>query len=156
MASRAEKLAKWLQERAPTRVELEDFEELTKLLGPVTESSLRRLLRASGVLLHPLVAGVNQDSFDALAETLLALADWYERDGASGRRLARSIVIVAKDHAKLAARNERVGAGKRAEKREMAEWMLTWLENPGIFAAWLALKRNPLRRGLHDTPEGLE
>jgi hypothetical protein len=156
MESKAGRLEKWLQERAPARVELADFEELTRLLAPVTESSLRRLLRASGAELDPLVAGVNQDSFSALGETLVALADCYERSGAAGRRVARSIVIVAKDHARLAARNERVKAAKRAEKQEMADWMLTWLENPGIFGLWLKMKENLAAGGLGVPPAGTE
>ena len=156
MESKAGRLAKWLRERAPTRVELADFEELTRLLAPVTESSLRRLLRASGAELDPLVAGVNQDNFATLGETLLALAECYERNGAAGRRLARGIVIVAKDHAKLAERNERVAAAKRADKREMVEWMLTWLENPGIFGLWMELRRTRTADRLNDSPADTE
>jgi hypothetical protein len=30
---------------------------------------------------------------------------------------------------------------KRAQKAEMVEWMLVWLENPGIFGAWAELRK---------------
>jgi hypothetical protein len=49
----------------------------------------------------------------------------------------RRAVITSKEHARLAARNP----AKRAEKEEMILWMLTWLENPPLFAAWVRLRR---------------
>jgi hypothetical protein len=48
------------------------------------------------------------------------------------------VVITAKDHARLAARN----LDKRAEKEEMLLWLLTWLENPPLFRDWVRLRRS--------------
>ena len=42
--------------------------------------------------------------------------------------------------AKLAARNQRVSVEKRDEKEEMVTWMRTWLENPDVFALWVAMR----------------
>ena len=145
MPSKAARLDAWLRERAPVEVSLADFDELLTLLRPVAESDLRRLLRATGAALHPLVAGVDQDDFHTLRATLLRLADWYERGNAETRRVTRRIVITAKDHAKLAARNARVAAERREQKEEMAAWMLTWLENPAVFAVWVQLRARALR-----------
>jgi hypothetical protein len=140
MPSKQAKLESWLQERAPAEVSLRDFDELHSFLAPITDSHLRRRLRETGAKLHPLVAGVNQDNLGTLQHTLLALADWYERGDNETRRLTRQIVITAKDHAKLAAANQRVTGERRALKGEMAAWMLTWLENPSIFPLWVSMR----------------
>jgi hypothetical protein len=39
-----------------------------------------------------------------------------------------------------------VDAEKRRQKAEMTEWMLVWLENPGIFAAWVTQRKVTLRK----------
>ena len=140
MPSKQAKLGAWLQERTPAQVSLQDFDELRRLLAPVTESDLRHRLRETGAPLHPLVAGVNQDTLTTLRDTLLALAEWYESGDNETRRLTRQIVITAKDHAKLATSNQRVADEKRAVKGEMAAWMLTWLENPSIFPLWVSIR----------------
>jgi hypothetical protein len=140
MPARRAQLDAWLRERAPAEITLAEFEELRKALHPVSESGLRHLLRDSGAPLHPLVAGVDQSSFDTLRQTLTALADCYAEGTPETRRVARRIVITAKDHAKLAARNQRVPLPKRDEKEEMITWMRTWLENPDIFALWAAMR----------------
>src|SRR6188768_1407545 len=140
MPSKQAKLEAWLQVRAPAQVSLQDFDELRRLLAPVTESDLRHRLRETGAPLHPLVAGVNQDTLTTLRDTLLTLAEWYESGDNETRRLTRQIVITAKDHAKLAASNQRVADEKRSLKSEMAGWMLTWLENPSIFPLWVSIR----------------
>lgn len=140
MPSKQAKLEAWLQERAPAEVSLPDFDELRRLLAPITDSDLRHRLRETGTTLHPLVAGVNQHSLTTLRDTLLALAAWYESGDNETRRLTRQIVITAKDHAKLAAANQRVAVEKRARKSEMAAWMLIWLENPLIFPLWVSMR----------------
>lgn len=148
--SRQQRLAEWLAGREPdAAVAFTDFEELLRLLAPVSESALRRLLRQSGAALEPLAAGVDQDSFRTLGDSLVALASVYERGTPETRRAARRIVITAKDHAKLAAGNQRVDPEKRRIKQEMAAWMLTWLENPEVFPLWEALraKQNPIDSG---------
>jgi len=54
------------------------------------------------------------------------------------RRMAvRRLVITAKEHARLAARNP----AKRPEKDEMVLWLTTWLENPPVFREWVSLRK---------------
>ena len=140
MPARRAQLDAWLRERAPAEVTLAEFEELLRVLAPVSESDLRHLLRDSGAQLAPVVAGVDQSSLLALRETLSALAQCYECGTPEDKRRIRRIVITAKDHAKLAARNQRVSVEKRDEKEEMVTWMRTWLENPDVFALWVAMR----------------
>lgn len=95
----------------------------------------------------PLVEGVRQESFDELARTLLALHAEYARAVEAGDRerqtACRRLVIEAKDHARWAARRAQ-DPRKRAEKEEMAAWMLVWLETPEAFPVWLDLRRKKL------------
>lgn len=98
--------------------------------------------------LAPLVEGVRQDSCAELERTLLAIdrehAAAAEAGEQSRARACRRAVIEAKDHARLALRNPKTHPEKAAGKEEMILWMLTWLENPGVFAAWLRLRKQAL------------
>jgi len=100
------------------------------------------LLRESGVPLAPLVEGVRQETFDALESSLLNLLAEYERGDAAAKTSVRRSVIEAKDHARWAARI----LDKRAEKQEMALWILTWLENPPLFPQWVRLRREAQKK----------
>ncbi len=130
-------LRRWLERVRPARIGEREWAMLHIELAPVSGSTLRRLLRESGVPLAPLVEGVRQENFEALESSLLSFLEEYERSDAAGRTSIRRVVIEAKDHARWAARNPE----KRAEKNEMALWMLTWLENPPLFPQWVRLRR---------------
>jgi hypothetical protein len=114
-----------------------EFDRLRRALAPVSENYLRRLLREAGIPLDPLIEGVRQTSFDELESTLLALLDEYEKGDGARRAEVRRLVIVAKDHARWAARDPE----KRPDKEEMILWMVTWLENPPVFRDWVTLRR---------------
>jgi hypothetical protein len=130
-------LQRWLERQRPTRIGEMDWAMLHVDLAPISGSHLRRLLRESGVPLAPLVEGVRQETFDALESSLLSFLQEYERSDVAGRTSVRRVVVEAKEHARWAARNPE----KRAEKEEMALWMLTWLENPPLFPQWVKLRR---------------
>lgn len=130
-------LQRWLERQCPARIGEMEWAMLHVDLAPISGSHLRRLLRESGVPLAPLVEGVRQETFDALESSLLSFLQEYERSDLAGRTSVRRVVIEAKDHARWAARNPE----KRAEKEEMALWMLTWLENPPLFPQWVKLRR---------------
>jgi hypothetical protein len=114
-----------------------EFRQLLAELAPVPEQELRRLLRASGLPLSPLVEGVRQGSLADLERTLGALTAEYRHAAADRRRVIRRLVITARDHARLAA--------KRTEaaplKQEAILWMNTWLENPEAFPLWVVLRK---------------
>jgi hypothetical protein len=124
-------LARWLELHRPPLVGIPQWTALRTALAPISDSYLRRLLRASGVPLYPLVEGVRQEDFPALERSLLALLG-------EERRAARTLIIEAKQHARWALK-------KHPEKEEMLLWMLPWLENPGIFPQWLEIRKEALR-----------
>ncbi len=144
-----EALGAYLEARRPERIAEADFEELLGALAPVSETYLRRLLRETGVPLAPLVCGIRQDSFENLERTLLDMELEYAaavaRGDASRVRACRRAAITAKDHARLSLRGSKLTAEERAAKEEMVLWLLTWLENPGIFATWLDLRKRAVR-----------
>ena len=138
-------MSEYLARRRPARIAEAEWDELRRLLAPVSESYLRRLVRECGWPLDPVVEGVRQDSFEELERTLLALQREYLLAAEAGQRerarLCRQAVIQAKDHARLAARRAGASPEQRAIKEEMAAWMLLWLENPAVFDTWLSLRK---------------
>ncbi len=126
------------------RIDEADFDRLREELAPVSEGYLRELVRDSGLELDPVVEGIRQESFEELGRTLRALAGEYESALARGdRRRAnrcREAVLTGKQHARLSARRAGASPEHRSRKEEMSDWMLVWLENPGIFPAWLNLR----------------
>ena len=135
-------LLRWLERVRPERIGEREWAMLHVELAPVSGSTLRRLLRESGVPLAPLVEGVRQENFDALESSLLNLLAEYERGDLAAKTSVRRLVIESKDHARWAARIPE----KRSEKQEMALWMLTWLENPPLFPQWVRLRREAQKR----------
>ena len=113
--------------------------------APVSAGYLRRLLRAAGVPLAPMVEGIRQEDFESLERTLLAMEKEYGQartQGHAARQLAcRRAVIEAKDHARWSIRRPNAGPEKKAMKQEMVEWMLVWLDNPEVFPAWVRLRK---------------
>jgi hypothetical protein len=138
--SKKSKLAALLKERSIDFIDERAWAELAMAIAPVSESYLRGLLRESGVRLSPAVEGVNQTGFEDLERTLVALAREYDTSDAMHRRALRNIVIGAKDRARFSAERSKDDA-KKAIKEEMLLWMRTWLENPALFAAWVALRK---------------
>lgn len=111
---------------------------------------MRKLLRATGHRLAPLVEGVRQESLEALERTLVALEREYGQaqaaeDQARKRRI-REEVIEAKDHARWALKRT-ADPGQRAVKEEMIAWMLVWLEDPTVFPQWVKLRKEAAGRG---------
>lgn len=128
--SKRTELTRWLAAN-PGLIGLPQWTALHAALAPISDSYLRRLLRDSSVPLHPLIEGVRQENLHELERTLLALLG-------EERLPARTLIIEAKQHARWAIK-------KHPEKQEMILWMLTWLENPGIFPQWLTLRKETLR-----------
>jgi len=135
--TKRDELRRWLDRQRPARIGEMEWAMLHVDLAPISGSHLRRLLRESGVPLAPLVEGVRQETFEALESSLLSMLHEYENGDAAMRASVRRLVIEAKDHARWAARKSE----KRAEKEEMALWLLTWLENPPLFPQWVRLRQ---------------
>lgn len=146
--SKKRRLEDYLREQRPAAISDERWRELAALLAPISESYLRDLLHATGIPIAQPMGGVRQGSFEELEASLLELENEYAIAVAGGDRTratsCRRAVIQAKDRARLISRSEKVDAEKRRQKAEMTEWMLVWLENPGIFAAWVTLRKESL------------
>jgi hypothetical protein len=143
------RIREWLAGRGLEQIGDDEYAELSRHFADIPAAALRRLVREAGLPMSPLVEGVRQDNLEILGRTLLALQQAYEGGGPETQRRCREAVILAKDHARLAAR-------RKPEKREMVEWMLVWLENPPVFRTWWRLKVSGQTRGSTDTGESRE
>jgi hypothetical protein len=130
-------LTRWLEEHHPAQVGEAEFAALRADLAPISESYLRKLLRESGAPLDPMIEGVRQANFAELEASLLRMLTEYQSGDPPRRMAVRRLVITAKEHARLAARNP----VKRSDKEEMILWLTTWLENPPVFRQWVTIRR---------------
>ena len=149
-STKRSELQRWIAERNPERIpepiipepiipepiSEAEYAALRATLAPISESYLRKLLRESGAPLDPLVEGVRQGSFDELQQSLDRLLEIYRSGNAARQKAVREIVA-----ARVVARSKSASPGKRSEKEEMVLWLLTWLENPGVFPEWARLRR---------------
>lgn len=147
--SKTARLKAWLATRKVDSVGEAEWDALRAELAPISDGYLRRLLRASGVTLAPVIEGVVQDDFESLERSLRALEVEYATGDRAYARRIRDLVITAKDHARwalrrLEAKHDADDAGSSGAKREMLLWLQTWLENPPLFPVWVELrKRRP-------------
>ncbi len=132
-----EQVKEYVDKRPPVAMDATEWESLRAKLAPAAERTLRTLLRELGVPMAPLVAGVDQSSFESLEASLLALLGTYNQ---GETRASRRLVIQAKEHAGWASLRAKEEA-RRAEKHEMVEWMRVWLENPAVFPAWVEIRK---------------
>src|SRR4051812_21629737 len=145
MASKGESKTKTLEAYVSSAgIQLIDeaaMAQIGQALAPVSPTYLRKLVRAAGLPMSPLVEGVCQQTLADLERTLLALQNEYELASPADKRGCRAIVIAAKDHARWALRKPGVDAGKVLPKQEMLLWIMTWLENPSLFPAWVLIRK---------------
>ena len=113
------------------------WRELRAALPDVAEAAVRE----AGIAIAPPWGGVRQHSLDHLEASLGEFSAVYGAR-ADLRSYCREQVIAAKDHARLASRNQRVDAARRALKAEMVEWMLVWLDDPAMFGGWVQIRRD--------------
>ena len=143
--SRKQALRKYLAARPIAAIGENEWRELLSALAPISESYLRDLLRATGLPFAQPYAGIHQKSFDELERALREMLAIYTNAVRAGNRVlaryCRRQVIAAKDRARFIARNPRTAPDKQAQKVEMAEWMLVWLENPAVFPAWVEIRK---------------
>ena len=138
-------LREYLTSEHPAAITETVWNDLLTRLAPVSESYLRDLLRATGLPFEQPFAGIRQHTFEELEASLREMLAVYSEAGAAGNRerarYCRRQVIGAKDRAKFLATNPRTAPEKRAQKEEMAQWMLVWLENPEVFPAWVEARK---------------
>ncbi|HMD70452.1 MAG TPA: hypothetical protein VKF41_03875 [Bryobacteraceae bacterium] len=139
------RLRAFLSEERPPAITEEVWNDLMRRLTPVSESYLRDLLRATGLPFAQPYCGIRQHTFEELEQSLRDMLEAYT-DAVAARdrqraRYCRKQVIAAKDRARFQARSPRTAPDKAAEKGEMAEWMLVWLEIPEVFPAWVEARK---------------
>ena len=152
MASRdkpiKQEVREFLATERPAAITEAVWQNLLMRLAPVSESYLRDLLRQTGIPFEQPYAGVRQHTFEELEQSLRELEQVYADAMSSGHRdrarYARRQVIAAKDRAQFLARNKRTAPDKQAEKAEMVQWMLVWLESPEVFPAWVEARKRAL------------
>jgi len=141
-----QRLRELLAEEKPAVITESVWQNLLLRLAPVSESYLRELLVNAGIPIEQPYAGVRQHTFEELEQSLREMLQVYSDATASGNRdrarYCRRQVIGAKDRAKFLAANPRTAPEKQADKQEMAQWMLVWLENPEVFPAWVDARKN--------------
>lgn len=120
--------------------------------GRESPASIARLLADNGVpLKHPeiLEADVLWREREQAAlfaelnfENIEAAIVWMERLSATpdDAELRKSVLQV-KAELELVAKSMRVSLPDRLIALEVAHWLTVWLQNPSIFADWLALRR---------------
>jgi hypothetical protein len=141
-------LAAYLKDENLSQVTEREWREIVTRLAPVSESYLRRLLADVAIPVEQPFAGVRQRTFEELEGSLLAMAEVYARAKETGDRAraqqCRNAVIQAKDHARFAVRSPKTSPEKKAQKEEMIQWMLVWLDDPGVFPAWIKLRKQKM------------
>ena len=140
-----QQLRDYLAAERPPAITRTVWQELLQRLAPVSESYLRELLRDTGLPFEQPYAGVRQHTFEELEESLREIGRVYAEAIAAGDRdralYCRRQIISAKDRAKFLARNPSTAPEKKAQKEEMAAWMLVWLENPEVFPSWVEARK---------------
>lgn len=143
-------MREFLATERPPAITEEVWRDLLMRLAPVSESYLRDLLRETALPFDQPFAGIRQHSFEeletSLGEMLRVYRDANAADDRDRARYCRRQVIAAKDRAKFLAGNPGTAPEKRAEKEEMAAWMLVWLENPEVFPAWVEARKKQRER----------
>jgi len=143
-----QQLRDYLTAEQPPAITESVWQNLLQRLAPVSESYVRELLRATGLPFDQPYAGIRQHTLEELEESLRQIQRVYAEALSAGNRerarYCRRQVIGAKDRARYLARNPRTDPEKKALKEEMAQWMLVWLENPEVFAAWVDARKRLL------------
>jgi hypothetical protein len=140
-----QQLRDYLAAEHPAAITEQVWGHLLMRLAPVSETYLRELLRNTGLPFDQPFAGIRQHTFEELESCLRELGGIYTDAMAAGirerARYCRRQVIGARDRAVFLARNPRTAPDKRAQKEEMAQWMLVWLESPDVFPAWVNARK---------------
>ena len=140
--SAKQRLREYLAAHEITAITEAVWQELLRILAPVSESYLRDLLRATGLPFAQPYAGILQHSLEELEQSLREMLEVYRAAVAAGdrerARYCRKQVIAAKDRAKSQ-------VSKNPVKAEMVQWMLVWLENPEVFPSWVEARKGAMR-----------
>ena len=149
----------FLEERKPARIGPAEWDALLshviRAIGDARRVSPRYVLdilhetdveidRSLGGIPPDLRGRVHAGTPQAAAESLLAMSGEYARARAAKDAVraedVRRAVRQAKDRLRLTLRRKNLRDETRSEKQELVDWFLVWLENPGVFPAWIEAK----------------
>ncbi len=122
--------------RGWVRIGEPEWLELRAALPDVSVS----VIQQAGVPIETPWCGVRQHTFEELEESLREFSRVYE-GRPELRAECRAAVIAAKDRAKWLSGRRATDEETRLRKAEMAEWMLVWLGDPGLFPVWVEALR---------------
>jgi hypothetical protein len=140
-----QQLREYLAAKQPRAITQDVWEDLLMTLAPVSESYVRDLLRDTGLPFEQPWAGIRQHTFEELEQSLGEMLAAYQAASKAGdrerARYCRRQVIAAKDRARFLAQSPKTSAEQKAQKEEMAAWMLIWLETPEVFPVWVEARK---------------
>lgn len=146
----------WLKEERPEIIDETRLSELEAFVRirldrskPISQSYLLDLLSHTDVEIARSLGGLPVDlrhrvKFADPSEATASLKDMqreYEVAHAAGDTMrcndCRRAVRQAKDRLRMSLRRKNQPDGKQAERLEILQWFLVWLETPGLFSHWL-------------------
>ena len=155
----------YTEAHGPACIDEAELERLMRFLrlrlGPdrkLSPAYVLRLLSDAGVEIARSLGGLPVDlrgrvhfrDAEAAASSLLDLAGEYSLAREEADRLrqqdCRRVVRRAKDRLKMRLRRRELSKEQRAEKEELLEWFLVWLETPELFPQWLELRKTASAR----------
>ena len=156
----------YIEAHGPACIDEAELERLMRFLRSrldpgrkLSQAYLLRVLSDAGVEIARSLGGLPVDlrgrvhfrDAEAAASSLLDLAGENSLARENGDRLrqqdCRRAVRQAKDRLKMHLRRRELSKEQRAEKQELLEWFLVWLETPELFPQWLELRRTASTRG---------
>ena len=122
--TKKQRVAEFALSRGWTRVGEAEWTELRRALPAISITTVRVGLKQTELPVDQPFRGVEQHTFEELADSLSQLSAVYATGTEPLRRTIRTEVIAAKDRARFASLNEKADPQKRAIKAEMVEWGL--------------------------------
>ena len=136
--TKRQRVADFVAERGWLRIGEAEWAELRRALPDISIG----LIQQAGLPIDAPWCGIRQHTFEELTDSLLEFSAVYDHRP-DLRQSCREQVIQAKDRAKWLSARETVDQETRQRKAIMAEWMLVWLGDPGLFPARIqALQRS--------------
>ncbi|HUG82041.1 MAG TPA: hypothetical protein VML01_10280 [Bryobacterales bacterium] len=164
-------VARWIEESAVTAMDAEQLAELEtfvrremKRVKPVSRSYLLDILSHTEMPIARSLGGLPVDlrhrvkfaDAEQAARSLAEMQDEYQKAKTNGdaERAAdcRRAVRQGKERLQRLLNSANLPAAKRAEKEEIAQWFLVWLESPGLFRDWLKARTRLLDEPISENP----
>lgn len=158
-------VTRWLEEYGATAIDVKELSALESFvrreLGrakPVSRSYLLDILSHTELPIARSLGGLPVDlrhrvkfaDAEQAARSLAEMQREYERAkaGGNGERAedCRRAVRQAKERLKRLLNRGNLSETKRAEKQEILQWFLVWLESPNLFLDWLNARDKSLEQ----------